>query len=155
MAPPQLLSDLNPREAVADALYRAILGIDSSDRAMFESGCVTDETAVLETGKFNLQGWEAIGKLFDRAFALTTTHFATNLRIQIKDEKTASLTANVIAYHVKPGTEHDKEDTSYTAGTMYDLDLVKDAKDGLWKIRKWGIKSNWSTGDRSILHGES
>ncbi len=51
MAPPQLLSDLSPREAVADALYRAILGIDSSDRAMFESGCVTDETAVLETGE--------------------------------------------------------------------------------------------------------
>jgi hypothetical protein len=34
------------------------------------------------------------------------------------------------------------EDTSYTAGSLYVIDLVKD---GSWKIKKWEIRIQWTT----------
>jgi len=34
---------------------------------------------------------------------------------------------------------------------MYFVELVKDEKDGLWKVTHWTIKSIWNEGDRSIM----
>jgi hypothetical protein len=105
-------------------------------------------------GGFTIEGWTAVKGLFDRAFGLVTTHITSNIRVELKDGgDTASLTAHAISYHVRPEDALKLEDTSYTAGSLYSIDLVKDGDDGLWKIKKWVIQVLWTTGDRAVLHG--
>ena len=104
-------------------------------------------------GGFTMEGWTAVRGLFDRAFGLVTTHITSNIRVELKDgESAASLTAHAISYHVRPEDTLKPEDTSYTAGSLYSIDLVKDGNDGLWKIKKWEIQVLWTTGDRTVLH---
>lgn len=145
------LTLLNPREAVTDALYRSILGIDSNDREMFESACFKDESMTVVAGPVTLEGWNVVNDFFQRLFTMVTTHITSNIRIEMKDgEDTASLTANAIAYHVRPDDAFTEEDTSYTAFNLYSIDLIKD--EGLWKIKKWEIKTLWTTGNRAVLY---
>lgn len=47
MALPHKLSSLDPREAVTDARYRAINGIDQDDVALFDSALTGDATMYL------------------------------------------------------------------------------------------------------------
>lgn len=153
MADAVALTALNPREAVADALYRCILGIDSNNRELFHSGCLKNESMTVLAGPFNIEGWTAISEFFEKVFNLITTHITSNIRVELKDgADTASMTAHAIAYHVRPDDAFKPDDTSYTASCLYFMDLVKD-NDGLWKIKKWEIKMLWSTGDRALLHG--
>ena len=131
MAHSGTLTVLSPREAVADALHRCLLGLDSNDRDLFESACLKEES-----------------------MTVVATHFITNIRVELKDvANTAFMTAHVVAYHVRPEDAFKPEDTSYTAGALYFIDLVKDDTDGLWKIKKWEIKIQWTSGDKAILHG--
>ncbi|KAJ4292382.1 hypothetical protein N0V90_009044 [Kalmusia sp. IMI 367209] len=144
---------LNPREAVADALYRCILGIDSNNRDLFESACVKNESMTVVADPFTIEGWTAINDFFLRVFAVVTTHITSNIRIQLRDgADTASMTAHALAYHVRPDDALKPEDGSYTASCLYFIDVVKDGNDGLWKIKKWEIKVLWTTGDRAVLH---
>lgn len=148
------LTALSPREAVADALYRCVLGIDSNNRDLFESGCLKNESMIVVAGPFTIEGWTAISDFFLKLFGLVTTHITSNIRIELKDgADTASMTAHAIAYHVSPDDALKLEDTSYTASCLYFIDLVKDSNNGLWKIKKWEIKILWTTGDRAVLHG--
>lgn len=154
MAQSDTLTALSPREAVVDALNRCILGIDSNDQDMFESACLKDETAAVIAGPNTIQGWSAINESMSRVFLLVTTHLITNIRVELKEAaNTASMTANAVAYHVRPDDAFKPEDTSYTAGCLYFIDLVKDTTDGLWKIKKWEIKVQWTSGDRAVLYG--
>jgi hypothetical protein len=59
MASPITLTNLSPREAVADALHRCVLGIDTKNKDLFASGCVTDESMILVAGPTTLTGWTA------------------------------------------------------------------------------------------------
>lgn len=63
------------------------------------------------------------------------------------------MTAHALSYHVRPDDALKPEDTSYTASSLYFVDLVRDSNDGLWKIKKWDIKVQWTTGDIAVLHG--
>jgi hypothetical protein len=147
----QHLTSLNPREAVTDALYRCLLGIDSNDRGMFESACLKDESMSVVAGPINLESWNVVNDFFQRLFTLITTHITSNIRIEMKDgEDTASLTAHAIAYHVRPDDAYKEEDTSYTAWNLYSIDLVKDGS--LWKIKEWEIKTLRTTGDRAVIY---
>lgn len=104
-------------------------------------------------GPFNIESWTAIDDFFRKLFDLVTTHTISNIRIELKDgADTASMTAHALSYHVRPDDALTQEDTSYTASSLYDIDLGKDADDGLWKIQKWGIKVLWTKGDRAVLH---
>jgi hypothetical protein len=153
MAQSNMLTGLGPREAVADALHRCILGLDSNDRDLFESACVKDESATIIAGPETIQGWRAISESMSRVFLLNTTHSITNIRVELEDgADTAFMTAHAIAYHVRPDDAYKPEDTSYTAGCLYFIDLVKDDTDGLWKIKKWVIKIQWTSGDITVLH---
>ncbi|KFY77890.1 hypothetical protein V499_02825 [Pseudogymnoascus sp. VKM F-103] len=148
------LPSLTPREAVADALHRCILGIDTNNRDVFESACLKGEDMIITLGPATFSGWAAINELFVNVFKLITTHIASNIRVELEDgADTANLTAHVISYHVKPEDAVKVEDTSYTAGTLYDIDLVRDGGDGLWKIKRWDLKIQWTTGDKAVLHG--
>jgi hypothetical protein len=154
MAQSDTLTALNPREAVADALYRCILGLDSNDRDLFESACLKDESATVVAGPNTIQGWSAISESMSRVFLLVTTHFITNIRVELKDDaNTAFMTAHAVAYHIRPDDAFKSEDTSYTAACLYFIDLVKDNTDGLWKIKKWEIKMQWTSGDKAVLYG--
>lgn len=154
MADPVTLTALTPREAIADALHRCVLGIDSNNRDLFESGCSKNESMTVIAGPITIEGWTEISEFFQRLFILVTTHITSNIRIEVKDgADTASMTAHAVAYHVRPEDALKLEDTSYTASCLYFIDLVKDSKDGLWKIKKWEIKILWTTGDRAVLHG--
>lgn len=154
MADSVTLTALSPREAVADALYRCILGIDSNNRELFESGCLKNESMTVVAGPITLEGWTAINDFFSRVFDLVTTHITSNIRVELKDgADTASMTAHMLAYHIRPDDALKPEDTSYTGSCLYFIDLIKDSNDGLWKIKKWDIKILWTTGDRAVLHG--
>ena len=154
MAQPDALTAVSPREAVADALHRCILGLDNNDRDLFESAFLKDESATVVAGPTTLQGWNAIKEYMSRIFLLVTTHFITNIRVKLKDvANTASMSAHAVAYHVRPDDAFKPEDTSYTVGCLYFVDLVKDDTDGLWKIKKWEIKVQWTSGDRAVIYG--
>ena len=45
MSPPITLPSLTPREAVADALYRCLEGLDTNDLTMFKSAWVDESQA--------------------------------------------------------------------------------------------------------------
>lgn len=154
MADPATLIALSPREAVADALHRCALGIDSNNRDLFESGCLKNESMTIIAGPITIEGWTAISEFFLKVFVLVTTHVISNIRVELKDgSDTASMTANALAYHVRPDDALKPEDTSYTSSCLYFIDLVKDSNDGLWKIKKWELKVQWTTGDRAVLYG--
>ena len=104
-------------------------------------------------GPIFLEGWNAITKFFSRVFELTTTHFVTNVRVKIKDDLNAAyMTAHVLAYHMHPDDAFKVEDASYTAGCLYFIDLVRNDTDGSWKIKRWEIKQNWTSGDVAVMH---
>jgi hypothetical protein len=148
------LTALTPREAVADALHRCVLGIDTNNQDLFASACLTNEHMSVIAGPVTLEGWPSIKDFFHRVFVLTTTHITSNIRVELMDgADTANMTAHVISYHVRPEDAFKEEDTSYTASSLYDIDLVREEKDGLWKIQKWDIKVLWTTGDKAVLHG--
>ncbi|KAF2448439.1 hypothetical protein P171DRAFT_470205 [Karstenula rhodostoma CBS 690.94] len=152
MPPTTTLPSLTPREAIADALSRCVLGIDTNSRPLFESACVKDETMTISIGPIVLEGWPAISAYMERVFHLITTHIISNVRIAVEDgADTATLTAHAISYHVREEDALKVEDTSYTASSLYDIEMVKDAGDGLWKIRRWGFEVLWTTGKRSVM----
>jgi hypothetical protein len=152
MAQTYALSGLGPREAVMDAIHRCALGIDTNDRDLFESSLVKNDDLTVIAGEFKLQGWDAVDKMFVRVFEVITTHVITNIRVQLKDEDTACMTAHAISYHNRPEDAFKPEDTSYTAGSLYFMDLIKDETDGLWKMTRWELKILWTTGDKGVLH---
>ncbi|OBT90060.1 hypothetical protein VE02_02514 [Pseudogymnoascus sp. 03VT05] len=154
MAAQVSLPSLTPREAVVDALHRCILGIDTNDRDIFESGCLKEDMTIT-IGPAIFPGWAAINGLFVNVFTLITTHITSNIRVELEEgADTAKMTAHAISYHVKPEDAVKVEDTSYTAGSLYDIDLVRDGADGLWKIKRWDLKILWTTGDKAVLHGK-
>lgn len=147
------LTPLTPREAVADALLRCVIGIDTNNKELFESACLKNDSMTVVAGPFVAEGWTAITEMFQKAFVLVTTHITSNIRIKMKDSAdTASMTAHALSYHVRPEDTLKPEDTSYTAASLYSIDLVKD-DDGLWKFKKWEMRILWTTGDKAILHG--
>jgi len=154
MANSTTLTALTPREAVADALHRCILGLDTNNRDLFESACLKNDSMTVTAGPFNAEGWPAINELFQRVFLVVTTHITSNIRIELEEgADTASITAHALSYHVRPEDTRKLEDLSYTAGSLYSIELVRDENDGSWKIKKWEMKILWTTGDKLILHG--
>jgi hypothetical protein len=144
---------LSPHESIADTLHRAILGLDTNDRTLFASACLTDDTSMtVIAGPATAHGWSAIESLFEPVFRIVTTHTISNIRIDLEhdDANTAHLTAHAMSYHVRPEDAFKVEDTSYTASSLYDVEVVKDGG-GVWRMRKWQMKVLWTVGDRAVL----
>jgi hypothetical protein len=147
------LTGLTPREAIADALYRCVVGLDTNNRELFMSGCVKDDSIKIVVDSMAVEGWTAVNEFIKGAFVVVTSHTISNIRVELSGADTASMTASAISYHIRPEDALKPEDTSYTASSLYNIDLVKDSKDGLWKIKTWNFKILWTTGDRAVLHG--
>ena len=95
--PHTTLPSLTPREAVADALHRCLLAIDSNDRELFESACLKDESMSVVAGPMAVNGWTAISDFFERLFKLVTTHTTSNVRVHLEDgANTAFINAHAI-----------------------------------------------------------
>jgi hypothetical protein len=63
------------------------------------------------------------------------------------------MTAAAFAQHYR-GSEGLTPDKQYLlSDSIYDVSLVKDVKDGQWKILKWGIPLNWTEGDMNYIFG--
>lgn len=147
------ISPLTTREAVADALYRCCLGLDCNDYDMVESSLAEGDDLTMEVkGRFGLKGRDQIKKyIFDFIGPLDTTHHISNVRVDVKDgADTATMSAYAVAQHYRAGEGPDPTASRLMTGAIYMLDLVKDSKDGLWKIKKWSAKMVWREGDDSI-----
>ncbi|KAL9617233.1 MAG: hypothetical protein Q9160_007961 [Pyrenula sp. 1 TL-2023] len=151
------LPSLTPREAVADAMYRALIAFDRNDVSMFNTIFAgEDSTLELISGeKKAYTGLSALRKeLFDHVGPLDTTHMVNNVRVDVKDgADTASMTAYVLAQHCPPGRGREPDGPKWLAGGEASLSFVWDEKDGLWKVKKWVMEVMWSQGDPSVMQG--
>ncbi|KAH8432796.1 nuclear transport factor 2 family protein [Aspergillus melleus] len=153
--PASLTPALTGRDAIADALYRCVIGFDTGDTALFDSAFLLDST--FEINGRVLSGLPEIHTgCFDPISKLDTTHFISNIRINIEDNGTeASLTASSIAQHYRAGKGMEADQPRLLGGSLYYVDLVKREEDGgLWRIKAIKINSTWVEGDWGIIKGE-
>lgn len=146
------LSGLTTREAIQDAIFRAVTAIDIDDLALFDSAFTRD--TVFDLAGYRMDGIEAVTNgCFHGVAKLDTTHFINNIRIDVKEgATTAKLTATALAQHYRPGEGVKPGSERFLAGSLYDIDLVKES-DGVWRIKVWNLKIVWGEGDRSIVAG--
>jgi hypothetical protein len=156
MSHAHILTSLTEREAITDALYRAIIGFDSNDVAILNSAFSGEDVDIV----FNanpISGLDAVRtQLLDFVGPMDTTHMINNVRVDVKDgASTASLTAYALAQHCPPGRGNEPDGPKFLAASEYFIDLVKDKSDGVWKIKKWAMKIIWSQGDASVMQRPS
>lgn len=146
------LSGLSTREAVADVVYRCVNAFDTADYNLLESALTEDCVGDLAGTK--MTGLETLKKeSFDRVSKLDTTHFVTNVRVDLKGETKATLTATATARHYRAGEGTTPGATHFTSGGLYTLECVKDGSDGSWKANYWGLKLIWFEGDFGVMSG--
>ncbi|ROV91537.1 hypothetical protein VMCG_09429 [Cytospora schulzeri] len=151
--PAKLSPPLSDRDAINDAIYRAVIGLDTNDANLFDSA-ITDDGIFDLNGKI-MEGRAAMhSQMFDFISQLDTTHIVTNTRVNIDEGgTTASATATAMAQHYRGGQGADPAAPRYMSGVLYWLDLVKDEGDGLWKAKHWKLRSIWGEGDRGVMTG--
>lgn len=153
---PQVLSSLTPREAITDAIYRAIIGIDRCDIPLFDSAFANEDVSFEIRAGDEIRAVQGLSNIrtqvLDRVGHMDTTHMLSNIRVDVKDgADTASLTAHALAQHCPPGRGKEPDGPKYLAGGEYWIDLVRDESDGLWKIKKWVLDIVWRQGDASVM----
>jgi hypothetical protein len=99
MAYPQSLSGLSTREQITDTIVRACLGLDSNDKALWESAWAADPDITLDINGNVMKGLEDMNKnCFDGIGPMDTQHLLGSIRIDVKDDaNTAHMTANALA----------------------------------------------------------
>ncbi|KAJ5815221.1 hypothetical protein N7474_006998 [Penicillium riverlandense] len=153
------LPSLTTREAIIDALDRAIIGFDRHDVPIFNSAFSSSPDVSMgfrylpgeEPREF--KGLDTIrAALLDHVGPMDTTHMTSNIRVNHKEgEETASMTCYTLAQHCPPGRGKEPDGPKYLAAGEYEMDLVFDKADGLWKIQKWVLDIIWTQGDHSVM----
>ncbi|GAB7357356.1 hypothetical protein MBLNU459_g8303t2 [Dothideomycetes sp. NU459] len=150
--PAVLSPPLSDREAIADAIYRCVLGFDTGDSALFSS-------AFIENASMTVNGRTSTGlpsirtDWFDLIAKLDTTHYITNVRINITAPGKASLTASALAQHYRGQKGLEPDQTRLLGGGLYRAEVVRDEAAGLWKIESIDMKSVWAEGDWGVVTG--
>ncbi|KAF7591513.1 hypothetical protein BBP40_001503 [Aspergillus hancockii] len=127
---PSSLPSLTVREAITDALYRCLLGLDTADITLFDSAFTKDAS-------FDLNGrsWKT-----------------SNIRVSVNDgDSKASLTTSALAQHYRPGKGVAPSAPTLLVGSLCALNCVKDEQDNLRKIKNWKIKIIWTEGDWEVI----
>ncbi|KAJ5580155.1 uncharacterized protein N7459_006140 [Penicillium hispanicum] len=152
MALPVSLTSLTTREAITDALYRAVRGFDSNDVEFLNSSFIGEDVTLVINGE-SMNDLTTIREgVFARVGPMDTTHTISNIRIEVKDgAETASLSAIAVAQHCPPGRGKEPDGPKFLAGSEYTLDLVLDQATGLWKIKKWILDILWTQGEPSVM----
>lgn len=154
---PSLPTTLSPaltgRDAIADALYRLVLGLDTNDKELFDSAFTPNSTFAIN-GRVS-EGLPAIHTdCFDVITKLDTTHFITNIRTNIDDSGSkAAVTASALAQHYRGGKGLEPNQTRLLAGSLYYVDFIKDEISGLWKVKDFKMQTTWAEGDWGVLTG--
>jgi hypothetical protein len=151
--PPTLSPPLSGRDAIADVLYRLVLGLDTNDSELFDSAFTPTATFAIN-GRVS-EGLPAIHTdCFDVITKLDTTHFLTNIRITIDDSgKKAAATASALAQHYRGGKGLEPNQTRLLAGSLYYVDLIKDETGDLWKVQDFKMQATWAEGDWAVMSG--
>ncbi|KAJ9489640.1 hypothetical protein VN97_g3654 [Penicillium thymicola] len=149
--PVNLTPALSSREAIADALYRCVLGLDTNDSALFDSAFTS--TATFSINDKVSSGLPAIHTdCFDVISKLETTHFVTNIRINIADGGVkATATASALAQHYGGGKGLQPDQSRLLAGALYYTDLARDEESGLWKIEAFRMTTSWGERDWGVV----
>ncbi|EAW10946.1 nuclear transport factor 2 family protein [Aspergillus clavatus NRRL 1] len=150
--PTTLAPALSGREAITDALYRFVLGLDNNDPNLFDSAFTPTATFAVN-GKVS-EGLPAIhADCFDLVGHLDTSHLITNVRVHIAESGgTAAATASVLAQHFLGGQGLEPAQPRLLAGAQYYAELVKEEASGLWKIAAFQMKASWAEGDWGVIH---
>lgn len=154
---PSLPATLSPaltgRDAIADVLYRLVLGLDTNNKELFDSAFIADSTFAIN-GRVS-EGLPAIHTdCFEPISKLDTTHFITNIRTTVDESGSkAAVTASALAQHYRGGKGLEPSQTRLLAGSLYYADLVKDETSGLWKVKDFKMQSTWAEGDWGVLTG--
>jgi hypothetical protein len=54
---------------------------------------------------------------------------------------------------MRPEEAMRPDDTSFTAGSLYDMEMVREeGSEGVWRIKTWKVQMLWFTGDREVMH---
>lgn len=156
MSHPHLLPGLTTKEAIADAVYRSLIGFDRNDLKIFDSS-VTGEDFVFELRDGSdtrlVPSLAAVkAGIIGHVGPMDTTHMLSNIRIFHREgENTASLTAYAQAQHSPPGRGRESHGPKLMTGGEYLIDLVKSEDDETWKIKKFVLDLIWRQGDRSVV----
>ncbi|QKX64057.1 uncharacterized protein TRUGW13939_11230 [Talaromyces rugulosus] len=122
------LSDISLREEIVDTIVRACLGIDTNDKALWESAWATEDPDIsLTSSGTALQGMENINKYcFDNVGLMDTYHLTTGIRIDVKDgANIAYMTANALNKHYAPGEGLQANEKHLLVGSKYDIQVIK------------------------------
>lgn len=148
---PAKLSGITEREAIADALYRAVLAFDHADEDLLRSS-ITEDIELEFPGVLSAKGIpEVKAGVYDRVSKLDTTHFLSNVRINQESSTKAKVSCSALAQHCRMGQGLDGTAGKYTSGVLYLCDMVKDGE--LWKVSRWDAQVIWLDGDASVMSG--
>lgn len=150
LLPAKLSGAITEREAIADALYRAVLAFDYADESLLLTA-LTEDVAAEMPGSSAKGIPEFKAAVFDRVSKLDTTHFISNIRVSIESATTAKASASALAQHVRPGKGFEPGPNKFTSGGLYLCELVKVGE--LWKIKDWKANIVWVDGDPSVMAG--
>jgi hypothetical protein len=137
------LPNLNPNEAIADAVHCAANGLNRNDIAILESAIT--EVSHSKYSRGPTSGEWPTGclpstlkpQVFDHIGPMDTTHMIINVRVSHKaGDNVASLTAYALAQYCPPGRGKELDGPKYIAGAEYLVDLVQNHGEGLWKIKR-------------------
>ncbi|KAG5979014.1 hypothetical protein E4U55_005663 [Claviceps digitariae] len=156
MALPISLPGLTPTEAVTDALHRALAGFDRNDFHIFSSAIAEGDHVTMElhdgSGMPPFKGRSAIlTDVFGFVSNLDTTHMVSNVRVLMRSDHQASLVCLASAQHAPVGRGREPSGPKYLVGVEYEMHLVRDAADHLWKIETWIARTLWTQGDADVL----
>ncbi|KAJ1563100.1 hypothetical protein HK405_001353 [Cladochytrium tenue] len=141
-------TSLTDREAVADALYRVALALDTNDSELLESAMADDVEVEFIRGQLHGLA-EVRATVFAVVGPLDTTHMLTNMRVMLSEPGKASATCTALAQHARPGMGQVPGPNRYSTGALYACELEKDGE--LWKIKSWRTKYLWAEGDHSVM----
>ncbi|KAL3488400.1 SnoaL-like domain-containing protein [Aspergillus germanicus] len=156
--PAHLSPGLTRREAITDAITRFLVGLDTSNKSLFESSFTS--TASLTINGNTIEGLDAIiTECYDVIGKLDTTHFLTNVRIHVDEGgRTAGVTASALSQHYRAGEGLVGGKEALLVGSLYWVEVVRDEAEGdndgegeFWKIQHFTLKSTWAEGEWGVL----
>ena len=151
------LRGLTEREAVMDAVFRVLQGLDDANQSLLQSAFTHDAvldlggTTDIGTALGTHKGHAAVVDFLTANVAngMDTMHNVSNFRVDIDGDR-ASLTAYAIAQHYRPGEAVQPLDSKWLMmGNRYVSTLRKE--DGLWKIEYFLINTRWCDGDIGVM----
>lgn len=157
MSSSHFIPSLSDREAIADAIYRYMDGIDDNDAAL--TGCAFTEDAVFDLSDFGdpnavLNGRKAITDHIARTVGpMDTLHQMTNQRIWVDAAAgTAKVSAAALAQHKRTGEGRDPGGEELLMGSRMLIDAVKVRdEDGGWLIKRFVLKNFWGRGTTAVM----